>query len=150
MRKITKKISVLVLCMFVIISSVVPAFADTRYIEDHSVVDCVHRYKNNDGTFTFTIKLPKGRDLIYTSLGLTKNYQGDIIYSTTILSHQSNMTYLYSDETSDYYNLKLSKIFDEGIGIKLYHYYYDQDTNYMATDTANGSTTEGPGYWLSA
>lgn len=152
MKKVSKTLSLVALCAVMIIMSVLPAFASTdyTYIEDHSVVDCVHRFKNNDGTFTFTIKLPKGRDLIYTSLGITKNPDGDLIYSTTILGSSSAMTYLYSDDTSDYYNLVLSKYTDEGVGIKLYHYYYDQNTFYMATDTSNGSHTEGRGYWLSA
>lgn len=124
--------------------------SDVIYIEDHSVIDCVHRYKNSDGTFTFTIKLPKGRDLIYTSLAITRSYDGDVVYSTTILSNSKKMTYLYSDETSDYYDLKLSKYSDAGVGIKLYHNYFDQNICYMATDTSNGSNIEGSGYWLSA
>lgn len=152
-KRLSKSLAVLFLSMVMVFAAVIPAFAESSsitYVENHSVVDCVHRYKNNDGTFTFTIKLPKGRNLIYTSLAITKNSDGDVLYSTTILGNQTNMTYLYSDDTSDYYNLVLSKYSDEGIGIKLYHSYFDQDKHYMATDTANGSTTEGRGYWLSA
>ena len=153
MRKMTRIISAVALCVLMVVLSVTPAFAsvnDTTYIEDHSVIDCVNRYKDNDGTFVFTIKLPKGRDIIYTSLAITRSSDGDVVYSTTILGQQKNMTYLYSDDTSDYYNLRLSKYSDAGVGIKLYHNYFDQNICYMATDTSNYSNVEGRGYWLSA
>lgn len=153
MKKISKTLSLVALCAVMVIMSVVPAFAaspDYTYIEDHSVVDCIHRYKGNDGYFYFVIKLPKDSRIINTSLAITKNSDGDELYSMSLVGFESSMTYEYSDETSNYYTLKLSKKVEEGIGIKLYHYTYGSDICYMATDTANGSTTEGRGYWLSA
>ena len=80
-KRLSKSLAVLFLSMVMVFAAVIPAFAESSsitYVEDHSVVDCVHRYKNNDGTFTFTIKLPKGRNLIYTSLAITKNSDGDV------------------------------------------------------------------------
>ena len=59
-KRLSKSIAVLFLSMVMVFAAVIPAFAESSsitYVEDHSVVDCVHRYKNNDGTFTFTIKL---------------------------------------------------------------------------------------------
>ena len=64
-KRLSKSLAVLFLSMVMVFAAVIPAFAESSsitYVEDHSVVDCVHRYKNNDGTFTFTIKLPKGRN----------------------------------------------------------------------------------------
>lgn len=113
-------------------------------------MDCTNRYKNSEGNFAFTIKLPKDREIINTSLAITKDYNGTVLYSTSLEGFRSKMVFKYSDETSNYYDLTLSKYVDAGVGIKLYHYYYDQDLCYMATDTVNGSITEGRGYWLSA
>ncbi len=155
MKRVTKILSVMALCVMMVVLSVTPAFAvtndvaDVTYIENHSVIDCTNRYKNNYGSFYFTIKLPKDVPLIYCYLAYTKDYTGsDTTNKSTVLSHYKYLTYLYSDDTSDYYEFITSKMSDAGVGIKLYCEY---DGNYyMATDTSNNSTTEGPGYWLSA
>lgn len=152
MKKLTKTLSLIALCAVMIIMSVVPAFAatnDVTYIENHSVIDCTNRYKNDYGMFYFTIKLPKNVPLFYCYLSFTKDCKGnDSTAKTTISSQYKYLTYLYSDETSDYYEFATGKMSDEGVGIKLYCEY--NGNYYMATDTANGSTNEGPGYWLSA
>ncbi|MDE7390024.1 MAG: hypothetical protein K2M82_03690 [Lachnospiraceae bacterium] len=151
MKKTTKILSAVVLCAVMLVMSVVPAFAatsDVTYVENHSVIDCTNRYKNNYGICYFTIKLPKNVPLIYCYLSFTRDYKGnDTTPKSTVLSNYKYMTYLYSDETSDYYELVSSKMGDEGVGIKLYCEY--NGGYYMATDTSNGSTTEGSGYWLS-
>ena len=152
MKKATKVITVVALCALMVILSITPAFAvsnDSTYIENHSVIDCTNRYKNSYGSFYFTIKLPKDVPLIYCYLSFTKDYKGnDSTAKSTVLSHYKYLTYLYSDETSDYYELVAGKMSDAGVGIKLYCEY--DGHYYMATDISNGSTTEGPGYWLSA
>ena len=148
MKKVSKTLSLLALCAVMIIMSVVPAFASTTYVEDHSKIDCVHRYKGNDGYFYFEIKIPKDIKKIYINVAFTKNSEGDEIYRTIIEALHDDMTFLYSDETSEYYLLKTHNIFPEGIGIKLYCNY--NGTYYMATDNGNGQTKEGRGYWLSA
>lgn len=156
MTKVTKRISVVAVCILMLMVSVVPAFASSmnRY-ENHSVVDCTNRYKTYEGKFEFTIKIPKGSELSDTDIAITKNSDGDILFVKSLDYFESNITYSYSDDTSDYYNLLIDKYADAGVGIKLYCYYYYNSTGicYTATDTANGTVTiinEGRGYWQSA
>ena len=50
-KRLSKSLAVLFLSMVMVFEAVRPAFAESSsitYVEDHSVVDCVHRYKNND------------------------------------------------------------------------------------------------------
>lgn len=158
MKKTTKILSVMALCVVMLIMSVVPAFADTVYVENHDVIDCSNRYVDNDGAYIFTIKVPKGDDLLGVSLDILYSSTGSILSKGLKLAYESNgvyrlsenVTWLYSDSTSDYYSYKYTTRLGlptwSAAGIKLY---YDKGTqHYMATDTSNGSTVEGPGYFL--
>ena len=161
-----KRISVMALCIVMIIVSAVPAFAanttDTTMqnastytgpIEDHSVVDCVNRYKMDNGRFNFTIKLPEGTNTYDVMVKVTRDCEGTSLFSDKLFywsvgvwSYDLKLIYTY--DGSDYYEMITNKFVDAGIGIKLYVAY--NDVSYMATDAPNGSTKEGRGYWLSA
>ena len=160
MKKLSKSVSVVVLCLIVMALSVVPAFAaDYSTVEDHSVVDCTHYYKEN-GNYYFQIKCPKG-ELEKVSLSLTKDAYGNgghggISFKYTSFKQLYGKEHAYSDDNYDYtwFIVKCSEYPDAyesswgGMGIKIY--YYEDGNSKMATNTSNGSTTPGPGYWLSA
>lgn len=162
MKKIAKRISVFVLATVMLVMSIMPAFAATSSVtmyEDHSVVDCTHYYRSN-GNYYFQIKCPKGQ-LENVSLSLTKDYNGNgggvsISFKYTSFTALYSKEYAYSDDTSDYYwfGVKCSEYptaYESswgGMGIKIR--YFNGDTQRMATNTNNYSTTEGRGYWLSA
>ncbi len=163
MKKTVKKVSVIALSVIMLIMSVVPAFAanDTtaqvasaslESVEDHSVLDCVNRYKMDDGRFNFTIKLPEGTNTYDVTLEITRDYKGTNLFSDRLMSWSavwdSSLTLLYTYDGSDYYELITNKFVNDGIGIKLFYRY--NGTLYRATDITNGSPVEGPGYWLSA
>lgn len=148
MKKVSKTLSLFALCAVMIIMSVLPAFASVACIENHNVVDCTNRYKDNDGTFYFTIKLPNDLRIGQTSLMLTSDYNGTEMYTKSLICYEKNLTYSYSDEKSDYYILKFDNVSGDGLGIKLFSYCND-GVCYTASDTANGSTVLGRGYWLS-
>lgn len=156
MKKMSKIISVLSLCAVMLIMSVVPAFASTtyNYIEDHSVIDCTNRYKINDNKFSFTIKLPAGTDINDVRLAITRDSEGTTLFADKLFYFSvygvfgTTLTLKESYGGSDYYELITPKFVNAGIGIKLFMSY--EGVSYMATDTSNGSTVEGRGYWLSA
>lgn len=153
------------LCIVMFIMSVVPAFAvnntDTTLqatstytgpIEDHSVIDCTNRYKIDDYYYSFTIKLPEGTDTYDVQIEITKDYKGtrqfyDHLFYFGAGVYGSTLTLKESYGGSDYYELITHSFSgDGGVGIKLFMRY--NGVGYMATDIANGSTVEGPGYWL--
>ncbi len=122
-------------------------------VEDHSIIDCTNRYKMNDGRFNFTIKLPAGTDVSNVTLEITRDHNGTNLLYESLFYFQAgiwntSLTLKESYGGSDYYELITNKFVDAGIGIKLFMRY--NGVSYMATDNANGSTTEGRGYWLSA
>lgn len=157
MKNTTKILSAVTLCMLMIVMSVVPAFASTTYIENHNFVDCASYYSEyTDGSpyYRYLIKIPKGTPL---SAITVKNpyYSGDEGEKLSDFSTNSKYTgikYQYSDSTSDCY--LLSYHVGNGSSMDMWYYhgiklYYDYNgAHYMATNTANGSTTEGPGYLL--
>ncbi len=158
MKKFTKIFSVVALCAVMVIMSVVLAFAatnDVTYIEDHSVVDCTHYYKQN-GNYYFQIKCPKGQ-LDKISLGFF-NGSGGIGGGSVSFKYEVNgifeLRHDYSDDNYDYtwFIVKCNEYPNnfysswEGFGIRIY--YFDGENSKMATNTSNGSTVRGPGYSL--
>ena len=154
MKRISKALSLLALCAVMIIMSVVPAFADTVYVENHNYVDCANYYI--DGSkYMFLIKIPIGTPLSAITLKEihigTSHTLEEIANSTT--SFTEKLEYQYSDSTSDcyMYSYDMSKYGAPKntwymYGIKLYYDYNGQ--HYMATNNGYGETTEGPGYKL--
>lgn len=149
-KKLSKSIAVLVLSMVMVFAAVVPTFAAT-YVENHNYVDCANYYI--DGSkYMFLIKIPIGTPL---SAITVKDAYTD---TTKKLSEITNtgaerLEYQYSDSISDcyMYSYNLSafgtpKYSWYYYGIKLYYDY--NGCYYMATNTSNNSTTEGPGYKL--
>lgn len=144
MKKLTKALSLVTLCAVMIIMSVVPAFAVTASgIENHNIIDCPNRYIDSSGKYNFYIKIPKGCSLNDVEVLVAFNRENPKWYS---LSTQGmGITYEYSDNDSDYYELVLES-YSDAVGIKLFC-----NVNgicYMATDIANGNTLPGLGYWL--
>lgn len=148
MKKLTKTLSLAVLCAVMIIMSVIPAFADDRsdYIEDHSVVDCVNRYREGANEYHFTVKVPAGTSIHAVSIEMTKDYNGTIDYPTCLAA--LNVINTYTDGNSDYYEFTTNTVSSKGRGIRIYVSY--NGVVYRATDTANGDPNLGRGYWLSA
>ena len=163
MKRMAKRISVMALCIVMIIVSAVPAFAanttDTvalsasTSVEDHTVLDCVNRYKMDDGRFNFTIKLPKGTDTYDVIVTVTRDCEGTFLFYDNLMYWRggvwnTSLKLIYSYDGSDYYEMITNKFVSDGIGIKLGLNY--NGVSYRATDAPNGSPTEGRGYWLSA
>lgn len=160
MKKATKIFSVITLCIMMVVLSITPAFAeDSSMVEDHSVVDCTHYYKDN-GNYYFQIKCLKGEFEKVTVL-FTNSDNGYGCGTVVSFKHSSftgifNKEYSYSDDKYEYVWLivKCSEYPDSyissfgGLGIKIY--YFDDNGDKMATNTSNGSTEQGRGYWLSA
>ncbi len=146
MKKVTKILSVMALCVMMVVLSVTPAFAATREeaIEDHSVVDCVNRYREGSNEYHFTIKVPAGTSIHTVSIEYTKDYNGTIDYPTCLAA--VNIINTYTDGNSDYYEFTTTS--SRGRGIRIYVRYNGVD--YRASDTANGDPNLGRGYWLSA
>ena len=161
MKKATKIISMVALCALMVILSITPAFATNYthchnepavYTENHNIIDCTNRYKDNNGLFHFTLKVPKGSYLSSINIHLTLDSEGGSWYCYTLAELSSKITYSYSDDKSDYYELVTSTYSSQGTGVKLYCYYTGSDYPsgyYMATDNGYNLTTEGRGYWLS-
>ena len=157
MKRISKSISVMALCIVMLVLSVVPAFAATNIVlvEDHSVVDCVHYYKSN-GNYYFQIKSPKGQiDKVSLSLiNSSAGYSGGSLSMKYPLSGIFESELAYSDENYDYTWLTVkcseypNSIYSTwgGFGIKIF--YFDGENSKMATNTSNYSTVQGVGYWL--
>ena len=158
MKKVSKTLSLVALCVVMIIMSVVPAFAatnDVTYVENHSKVDCANYYIDG-ANYRFLVKIPKGTPL--SAITVKNVYTGEtqklseMNTSTELGEHFTGITYMYTDSTSDCYTLSYyiwpgcPKYMWYEYGIKLYYDYNSE--HYMATNTANGSTTEGPGYIL--
>ena len=55
------------------------------FVENHSIIDCTNRYKMDDGRFNFTIKLPAGTDTYAVTLEVTKNDQGEKLFSDHLM-----------------------------------------------------------------
>lgn len=123
------------------------------FVENHSIIDCTNRYKMDDGRFNFTIKLPAGTDTYAVTLEVTRNDQGEKLFSDRLMYFtggiwNTSLRLIDSYDGSDYYELITDKSVNAGVGIKLYMNY--DGASYMATNNADGSTVEGRGYWLSA
>lgn len=151
MKKFTKIFSVFALCAVMVIMSVVPAFASTTYVEDHSKIDCASYYING-AYYRYLIKVPIGTPL--SAISVKDIYTGEVktLEECAAWFGYTQVEYQYTDATSDCYLLSFyvypgaPKYFWYEHGIKLYYDY--NGGHYMATNTANGSTTEGPGYIL--
>ena len=153
MKKATKIFSVVALCALMVILSITPAFADTVYVENHDVIDCSNRYVDNMYYYKFLIKVPNGTSL--DCVTIRDIYGGYINLGEMNLgeAHGSSLLeFEYSNQDGDFYMFTfylvsgLRPYYWEQYGIKLY--YDNGNQHYMATNTANGSTTEGPGYIL--
>lgn len=133
----------------------IQAASESNYqpVENHSIIDCTNRYKMNDGKFNFTIKLPAGTDLSDVTLEITMNDKGDRLFYDNFMyfsvpgTFGTTVTFKESYDGSDYYEFITHNFVNAGVGIKLFMQY--NGVRYMATDTSNGSYTEGRGYWLS-
>ncbi len=135
--------------------------SEVTYLEDHSVIDCTHYYKEN-GNYYFQIKCPKGQ-LDNVSAQLTKKADGTASYNYVQFKYTSftklyGKEYAYSDDNYDYvwFSVKYGDYPDcsypydsEGVGVQLFYHGPDSNTIYMATNTSNYSTTRGNGYFLS-
>lgn len=145
MKKVLKTLSLVALCIVVIIVAVVPAFADTVYVENHDVIHCTNYYVDG-ANYRFLVKIPKGASLVNVTIKNT-NF-GSLIN----MAESENVEFQYSDSTSDYYMYTYyiypgsPKDTWYSYGIKLY--YDNGNEHYMATNASYGSTTEGPGYIL--
>lgn len=157
MKKTTKRITVMALCIVMLLMSAIPAFAvetTTGPVENHTVIDCTNRYKMEENKFNFTIKLPAGTELSSVTMEITRDCEGsrqfydNLMYFSNPSVFGTTLTLKESYGGSDYYEFITHAFSADGVGIKLYMTY--NGVRYMATDTANGSTTEGRGYWLDA
>ncbi|MDY4084894.1 MAG: hypothetical protein SOY57_04965 [Ruminococcus bromii] len=160
-KRLSKSLTVLFMSVVMVFAAVVPAFAaDIVLIEDHSVVDCTHYYKNN-GNYYFQIKCPKG-ELDKVTVALTSDDTGSGGGFVIPFGKQNIFTgicgkeFAYSDDKYEYNWLiiKCSEYPENitsswgGVGVKIF--YFDGENSKMATNTSNYSTTQGRGYWLSA
>ena len=134
---------------------------DIVYTENHSVIDCVNRYRMEDGQYQFTLKIPAGTGLKEVLIEITQDDNGTPLFCTNLSYLNGSEEYHavirpyyqynggnYSYQGSDYYELITEKMSENGIGIRLY--LTVDDKHYMATDTALKSTVKGRGYWLGA
>ena len=125
------------------------------YIENHSVIDCVNRYRMDDGRYNFTVKIPEDVNIKDVIIELTKDYSGSRLKC-------SNLFYLTDGEDSEftirlensydgfnYFELTTLRFSETGLGLRLFLNNY-KGKSYMATDTSNKSSDKGNGYWLSA
>lgn len=154
MKKVTKTLSLVALCAVMIIMSVVPAFASQyEHIENRDVIDCANRYVDGN-CYKFLIKIPESMSLSSVTIHLYG--ESGSINRITSLSALADSAYAsiyldYNHSGSNYYMLTIDTSSSEipsslihKMGIKLFCV-----GGYMATDTADGSFTYGPGYWLS-
>lgn len=155
MKNVTKIFSVAALCAVMIIMSIVSAFADVTYVENHSMIDCSNYYIDGT-TYYFQIKVAKGTPL--SAVTLKTVYGGDTyklsdLPTTDYYYDYQRIEYQYSDSTMDCYLYSYNSSRYGATKYSLYYYgiklFYDyNDSYYMATNTSSGSTTEGPGYSL--
>lgn len=154
MKKFTKIFSVIALCAVMIIMSVVPAFASQyEHVENHDVIDCANRYVDGN-CYKFLIKIPESMSLSNVTIHIYGG-SGSINYITSLSaladSAYASIDLEYNHSGSNYYMLTIDTSSSEipsslvhKMGIMLFCV-----GGYMATNTANGSFTYGPGYWLS-
>lgn len=127
--------------------------SDVTYTENHSIIDCANYYIDGDA-YRFLIKLPKNASI--STVTISDVYSPNEVKLSDIGNESYScysVYYQYSDSTSDYYmySLDCSKFYAPKYsayyyGIKVY--YDNGNEHYMATNTSNNSTTEGPGYNL--
>lgn len=151
MEKLTQKVSIVTLCLIMIVLSAVPAFAeDSNYVENHNYVDCSNYYLQDMAYYKFLIKVPNGTSLdcvtIYDIYGGRYTNLGNIPLGNQTIKLE------YSNQEGDFYMYQfylvpgLPSHYWQHYGIKVY--YDNGSDHYMATNAANGSTTEGSGYIL--
>lgn len=125
------------------------------FMEDQSFMNCYNRYIENN-KYVFNIRVKSGYlnaiDInVYDSLGtLNNSYTFATLYSRysiTDIRYNDN-GYDYFTVTMDYNYTGAPKAFYYGIGIKLFYTGYYNGNHIMATNTSNGSTVEGIGYFL--
>ena len=156
MKKTTKVLSTIALCMLMIVMSVIPAFAaDTRSnytpMENHDKIDCANRYIDGS-SYKFLIKTVDDEPIsdVYVEIHgedgcvLFLNLQAvaELPYCTLYFeyNHSNCNYYTLVVDTS---NSAIPESLVHKMGIYLYYDYY------MATNAANGSFYRGSGYWLS-
>lgn len=168
MKKITKRIVSIAMCIAMIALSSVSVFAVDRtsetaqelnesgvsgvtYIEDHSIIQCANYYLSgyNNYYYNFLIKIPSGVPLDSVTL---YDIYGDKYINLELLRYLGLINFEYSSHDGDFYMFRVyvksgvPGYVWEHYGIKLY--YDNGDEHYMSTNTSKGSTTEGPGYIL--
>lgn len=167
LKRMTKRISVIVLCIVMLVISAVPAFAvenangtsqevnvpKVTYIENHSKIQCANYYLSgyNNYYYNFLIKIPNGASL--NSVTLYDIYGDEYINLGKMINTGTKwINFEYSSNDGDFYMFRayvksgVPGYVWEHFGIKLY--YDNGDEHYMSTNTSIGSTTEGPGYIL--
>ena len=161
MKKVSKALSLIALCVVMVVMSVVPAFAfndSYTYVEDKSFMNCYNRYiDNNDGSFVFDIRVKSGylnsvTYSVYSSLGALKGN-----YNFAQLQNSYTVTGIrYNDNGYDYFTLKKNYTYPGaaksdfyGMGIRLFYDGYYNGNHIMATDAEkDGTTVVGQGYFL--
>lgn len=153
MKKTTKILSAITLCMLIIVMSMVPAFASSYgYIENHDKVDCANRYV--DGScYKFLIKFSNEYELrhIWVNLLSEDGYEGYVTLNKVSEKPYCSLNFEYEHGGCSYYmltidtsNPSIPSSLIHKMGITVYCSY-----NYKATNNANGELSEGSGYWLS-
>lgn len=125
------------------------------YVEDQSFMNCYNRYIDN-GKFVFNIRVKSGylnaiNINVYDSLGnLSNSYNFGSLqntYKVTDIRYNDN-GYDYFTVTMDYTYPGAPKAYWYGAGVRLFYNGYYNGNHIMATNTSNGSTVEGVGYFL--
>lgn len=124
------------------------------YFEAHNVIQCVNRYKDNNGDYKFRIKYIAGEER-NVRISLTDSWDGNVKYEKMSFKEMafstdiSTSNYEKGSDGFAYLDITISKNmegFESGVGMKLY--FLNGICSYMATDQALNNTTDGNGYWL--
>lgn len=135
----------------------VKAATTLTYVENQSFMNCYNRYKENN-RLVFNIKVKSGylnliKVNVYDSsgdFGYTSNVDGLKNYGDTTVTDVR-----YNDNGYDYCTIRMyttypgsPRAYWYGAGIKLFYDGYYNGNHIMATNTSNGSSVEGIGYFL--
>lgn len=160
MKKSVKVISGILSAAIAVVASAAMAVtanaSQYMYSENHKTVDCIHRwYDSARDEAVFVVKTHRGEhSMAYftvtstsedkttvASLSLTEMYRGGGATENVFANYEG------SDEEYDYYNVYADLTEYNNASIKVYFSQYCERS--MATDTSNGSMTEGSGFIVS-
>ena len=123
------------------------------FSENHSTVDCIHRwYDAEHDSAVFVVKTHRGEHstayCTVTSTSEDKTTEAYLSFTQMGRGGASNQNVVAhfegSDEEYDYYNVYAYMTEYDNASIKVYFSQYCERA--MATDTSNGSMTEGNGF----